>query len=299
MTETRQRRPHAQEAQILELIAQGLNNTAIAERLYCGIQAVRQVRKAHGLPPAPRSTWRRTHPKEEEIQTLLRAGLSNNAIRLRTGADLRTIADRRAAAGIPRKSGGGVKGRRHPREAAILSALRAGGTNNGIAQQLGVDKSAVARVRRTHGIPEALDHKRAQRPSIDQVWRANVKELPGGHLEWTGQRNNGGRSPVLRYLGSYYSPAAIAFRMRTGRDAQGQVKAECDVPQCVAPTCVEDEPGRQSLRLTLRRLQGMPDPPTGTCPNGHELAADGRLDAKLTHYCEGCKRQKKQARTTG
>lgn len=58
---------------------------------------------------------------------------------------------------------------------------------------------------------------------------------------------------------------------------------------------MEDEPGRQALRLMTRRIQGLPDPPTGTCPRGHDLAVDGRLDARLHPYCEGCKRDRKAA----
>ncbi|MGW3971136.1 hypothetical protein ACWEFD_17790 [Streptomyces ardesiacus] len=237
---------------------------------------------------------RRLAPKrEKKIMRLLVQGHTNAEIGRRTRVDVTTVARRRELLGIGPATIVRRATRQHPRHQEILAALRAGGSNNGIAQQLGVDKSAVARVRRNHGIPEVLDRRRAERPSLEDQWRENVKELPDGHLEWTGERVNRGTSPVLRYLGSYYSPAGIAFRMRTGRDAQGQVKAECNVHQCVAPACVEDAPGRQGLRLQLRRLKGLPDPPTGTCPSGHDLALDGRLDAKLSPYCEGCKRDRK------
>ncbi|MER7835292.1 hypothetical protein ABTY98_05115 [Streptomyces sp. NPDC096040] len=300
---TETRRPHAQEAQILELIGKGWNNAAIAERLYCGKQAVREVRRAHGLPQAPRSSWRKPHPKEREIHQLLEEGHTDAEIHRRTGAQPVTIAARRHARKIPPALVPRPAARPHPREAEILTALQAGGSNNAIARELGVDKVAVARIRRDNCIPNTFERKRAEAPSLEERWRQNVREVDGGHMEWTGHRaTNSSGTPVLRFLGSWYSPAAIAFKMRTGRDPQGQVRAECDVHHCVAPACVEDEPGRQGIRLTLRRLQGLPDPPTGTCPDGHDLAVDGRLDARLHPYCEGCKRDtsraKKQARTT-
>jgi DNA-binding NarL/FixJ family response regulator len=293
---TTERRPHAQEAEILELISRGLNNRAIAERLYCGQQAVREVRKAHGKDPAARSSWRRPHPKEREIHQLLLDGLSNNEIRRRTGADLRSIANRRELAKVGPAPRPKPKARPHPREAEILAALQAGGTNNGIAEQLHVDKVAVARIRRDNGIPDVLDRKRAERPGLQELWHQHARETEGGHMAWDGPRASGSGTPILRQLGSWYSAAAVAFEIRTGRTPHGQVKTECDVKHCVAPACVEDETGRQALRLMTRRLQGMPDPPTGTCTGGHDLAVEGRLDAALRSYCEGCKREARRAK---
>ncbi|MFF4900521.1 hypothetical protein [Streptomyces sp. NPDC001068] len=290
-TETGTRRPHAQEAEILKLIGEGLNDTAIAERLYCGKQAVRKVRRAHGLPPAARITWRKAHPKEAEIFRLLKKGLSNTEIRQLTGADMRTIARRRAAGNILPAPLVGSKGRTHPRQAEILAALQAGDSNSAIAQKLGVDKSAVGRVRRTHKLPGYLERRRGLQPSLAELWIRHARTVDGGHVEWNGPRSNGSRTPILRHLGSWYSAAAVAFEMRTGRPAVGQVRAECKVKHCVAPACVEDEPGRQGLRLQLRRLRGLQDPPTGTCDNGHDLTTEGRLDAQLHPYCEGCKRE--------
>ncbi|MDI9836227.1 hypothetical protein [Streptomyces sp. KAU_LT] len=191
-----------------------------------------------------------------------------------------------------------TKSRPHPREAEILAALRAGGSNGGISRQLHVDKVAVARLRRDHGIPEVMDRQRAERPGPRELWTRYARETDGGHMAWDGPRASGSRTPIVRHLGSWYSAAAIAFEMRTGRAPHGQVRAECDVQHCVAPACVEDETGRQALRLQLRRLKGLPDPPTGTCGNGHDLAVKGRLDASLHPYCEGCKQQAKQRRRT-
>jgi len=296
---TGKRRPHPQEAQILELIDKGLNNTTIAELLLCGPKAVRQVRLDHNRPPVPRSAWRH-HPKEREIRQLLADDLTDAEISRRTGATPETVAERRRMMGLARAPMPKAKSRPHPREAEILAQLRAGATNNAIARTLGVDKVAVARIRDAHDIPTTYERRRAQQPTVEERWREHTREVGGGHLEWTGPRaTNSSATPVLRINGSYYSAAGIAFRIRTGRDPVGQVRAECDVHQCVAPGCVEDEPGRQGLRLQLRRLQGLPDPPTGTCPEGHDLAVDGRLDGRLHSYCEGCKRDDRRAKRQG
>ncbi|MFJ1528218.1 LuxR C-terminal-related transcriptional regulator [Streptomyces mirabilis] len=301
MTETRKKPgPHPQEAQILALIAQGLNNAAIAERLFCGPRAVRKVRENNDLPPASRNSWRLPHPKEKEIRRLLAEDLTDAEIHRRTGASPETIATRRKELRIGRAPMPKPKARPHPREAEILVELRAGGTNNGIARKLGVDKVAVGRIRGDHRIPNTYERKRAEQPTLEQRWQELARTVTGGHAEWTGKRSTPSNTPILRHLGSWYSPAAIAFRMRTGREPHGQVRAECDFPQCVAPACVEDEPGRQALRRHLRALQGL-GPVPDTCPGGHEQAVDGRLDASLHAYCEGCKRDKarakKQART--
>ncbi|MEU0950488.1 hypothetical protein ABZ379_48895 [Streptomyces canus] len=300
---TGKRSPHPQEARILELIDRGLTNAAISELLFCGPRAVRQVRLDHNRPPAPRSAWRHEHPQEQQIRQLLADDLTDAEISRRTGATPETVAERRRLMGLGRAPMPKAKARPHPREAEILEELRAGGTNNGIARKLGVDKVAVARIRDTHGIPTTDERQRTAQPPVEERWRQHTREVKDGHLEWTGPRaTNSSGTPVLRVRGSWYSAAGIAFRMRTGRDPVGQVRPECDLKHCVAPAHVEDEPGRQAIRLQLRRLQGIPDPPTGTCPGGHDLAKDGRLDAALHQYCEGCKRDtsraKKQATKT-
>ncbi|MFD5571979.1 hypothetical protein [Streptomyces cadmiisoli] len=296
-------RTHPQEAQILALIDKGLNNAAISELLYCGPRAVRQVRLDNGRPPAARNSWRHAHPKEREIRQLLGDDLTDAEIHRRTGADPSTIADRRRLMALGPAPVPKAKSRPHPREAEILAELRAGGTNNGIARSLGVDKVAVARIRAAHEIANTYESRRTARPPVEERWREHAREVDGGHMKWTGPRaTNSSGTPVLRVHGSWYSAAGLAFRIRTGRDPVGQVRAECDVKHCVAPACVEDEPGRQALRRTLRRIQGLPNPPTGTCPNGHDLTEDGRLDGQLHPYCEGCKRDtsraKKQAAKT-
>ncbi|MFJ4469515.1 hypothetical protein ACIP2X_18755 [Streptomyces sp. NPDC089424] len=295
-----QRRRHPQEAQILALIDKGLNNAAIGELLFCGPRAVRRVRLDNDRPLAPRDSWRHAHPKEREIRQLLADDLTDAEISRRTGATPETVAERRRLMGLGPAPVPKAKSRPHPREAEILAALKAGGptgSNSAIARELGVDKQAVSRIRRTHGMPNTYERHRAERPPVEDVWREHVREVDGDHLEWTGPRaTNTSGTPILRLFGSWYSAAGIAFRIRTGRDPQGQVRAECDVKHCVAPACVEDEPGRQGLRLTLRRIQGLPDPPTGNCPNGHDLTVDGRLDAALHPYCEGCKRDTRPAK---
>ncbi|MEZ7004999.1 hypothetical protein [Streptomyces sp. AD55] len=189
------------------------------------------------------------------------------------------------------------RSRPHPREAEILTALHAGGSNKGIAKQLGVDHGAVGRIRRDHNIPTVYEGRRLNPRSLDELWRQHARPLHDQHMAWDGPRING-ITPALRYRGSWYSALAVAYRIQHGRDPVGQVSVECDVNACVAPTCVEDAPGRQSLRLLLRKVAGMPELPTGPCLNGHDRAEFGRLGRDLRPYCEGCKRDRKRAQTT-
>ncbi|NED83513.1 hypothetical protein G3I76_25900, partial [Streptomyces sp. SID11233] len=93
------------------------------------------------------------------------------------------------------------------------------------------------------------------------------------------------------------SPLAIAFRMRTGREPVGQVRAECDVPYCVAPDCVEDEPGRLRIREQLRYLKGTAERPP-FCVHGHDQAVHGRYERDGTAYCHECKVAQRAARAT-
>jgi hypothetical protein len=47
-------------------------------------------------------------------------------------------------------------------------------------------------------------------------------------MEWTGSLSTGSRTPILHYRGKVFTAAAIAFRIRTGRDPVGYR----NYPQC-------------------------------------------------------------------
>jgi len=120
--------------------------------------------------------------------------------------------------------------------------------------------------------------------TVEGQWAARTRPLDGGHLGWAG-------AYVLSWGGHQHSPAAIAFRIRTGHDPQGRTQAECGHRRCVHPGHVEDEPGRQHIRAQHRALRGLPPRPA-VCARGHDQNTDGRLDAGGNAYCNACTRKR-------
>lgn len=282
--------PHPMEPQIRELLAQGLNNARIGERLNAPLQVVARVRKETGTTPAPRSTWRRKpHPKTREINELLGDGHNNAEIRRRTGADVRTIAGLRTAGGYGKPTIG-PKGRPHPRQAEIRELLPLH-SSEAIARILGVDRAAVRRIRNDAGIPYV---RAEQTRTLEEKWASHTRPIDGGHLEWTGERRNEAGTPAMRYKEEHYSPAAVAFRIRHGRDPQGYAIADCGLKHCVAPDHVEDEAGRDRTREQLRYLTGGRERKP-VCSHGHDQAVHGGYETDGVAYCRECKRLTKQA----
>ncbi|MBP5906845.1 hypothetical protein F3K40_15410 [Streptomyces sp. LBUM 1478] len=283
-------KPHPREAEIRELLAKGLNNTSVTELLNVPPRQVARVRGLMDLGPAPRSTWRnRPHPKAVEIRELLEDGHSNAEIRRRTGADWRTIARMRVTSRVGEPT---IRtGPPHPKTEQVRELL-ATHSNRQIAAELQMDRATVQALREDAGVAY-VPAPRGYATAEDK-WAAHVSPVDGGHLEWTGERAGPARTPVMRFREKSVSPAAIAFRKHTGRDPVGLVKAECEHPHCVAPEHVQDEPGRQAVRLQLRRIKGLPDPDP-VCASGHDQAVHGRLERDAVHYCEACQRDNKQA----
>lgn len=139
----------------------------------------------------------------------------------------------------------------------LIALLEQGATNRAIAAELGLDKSTPARYRRMLGIAPATPPPPAHRTTatVEEVWQAHVRPLANGHMEWTGNLNNAG-VPTVSYRARQLSARAVAFQLRTGRAPVGYVKAECDVPGCVAPRCVDDRPGRARTAELLADLNG-------------------------------------------
>lgn len=285
------RQPHPMEPQIRELVAQGLNDTQIVEQLLAPVKVVARVRADMGIGPAPRSNYRRKpHPKTREINELLGDGHNDAEIRRRTGADVRVIARMRTEGGYGKPTVA-RKGRPHPREAEIR-ALLPDHSNDTIARQLGVDRAAVRRIRAEAGLPAFVPAE--QRRTLEEKWASHTRPADGGHLEWTGERQATSGTPVMRYKDVYYSPAAIAFRIRHSRDADGYAIADCGMRHCVAPDHVEDEAGRTRNREQLRFLMGGRERKP-VCAHGHAQAEHGRYGPDGTAYCEACKAVRKQA----
>ncbi|GGJ81840.1 hypothetical protein GCM10011583_11620 [Streptomyces camponoticapitis] len=173
-------------------------------------------------------------------------------------------------------------------DAQIISLLHRGMSNTGIAQQIHCCKARVARIRRRLGIPNVP----AQPLTLEQKWAARTRSVDGGHLEWTGGRQSTSGTPVMRYGDKLHTAAAIAFRIRTGREPQGYAYAECGFNHCVAPAHVDDEPARAKTRAALRYLTGLGERPA-KCGQGHDQAVEGRYTPNGRSYCEACKRERR------
>lgn len=172
----------------------------------------------------------------------------------------------------------------------IVRALRTGQSDTAISRQLRCDRVRVRAIRRSLGLPCVP----LQPLTLEQKWATFTKPAEGGHVEWTGERQSASGTPVLRYREKPYSSAAVAFRVRTGRDPVGYVFAECGVRHCVAPAHVEDEPGRARAREQLRLITGRGERPE-TCVHGHDQAEHGLYESDGRAYCGACKRAQRAA----
>lgn len=136
----------------------------------------------------------------------------------------------------------------------IVDLLNQGHSNIAITRQLRCDHRTVAAHRTTLGLPPAHRGRRSA-TTITDAFTARTQPLDGGHLRWTGYRDSQGIA-VLSYLGHNYTARRIAFRIRTGRDPVGAVKAGCSVDGCVAPQCMDDRQLRARHRETYAAVFG-------------------------------------------
>lgn len=174
--------------------------------------------------------------------------------------------------------------------AEITALLRQGRSNTAISLELRCDKKRVATLRRLHNIP----HAPIQPLTLEEKWATFTKQLPGGHVEWTGSRQRRSGTPILRYKQAMYTAAAVAFRIRHGRPPVGQAYADCNHHQCVALDHVQDTTTRGQLREALRHVTGLPPRPA-VCVADHDQAKHGRLRADGRAYCQQCNRDRKTA----
>ncbi|MFD8611043.1 hypothetical protein [Streptomyces sp. NPDC059631] len=165
-----------------------------------------------------------------------------------------------------------------------------GATNIAAARELGIGKDTAARYRTTLGLPPAPKRPAPNRSTltIEQKATALMQPIDGGHMKWTGRRRNDTGTMVMTHHGREYTARRIAFLVRTGREPEGTVTAECDHPGCVAPACVEDEPGRTRARGQLAAVLGLATPLT-ECSRGHATADHRRYDRDGHPYCGACR----------
>lgn len=133
--------------------------------------------------------------------------------------------------------------------ADITGLLNAGHSDRAIGRQLGIHRSHVTDARRALGIPShGYGPKTAG--SVDDLFWRRIKPVDGGHMEWTGSRNQYG-TPVLKHGGRggrKYTAYQVAFRIRYGRSAVGQALPSCGFDGCVAPGHQGDRPMREANR---------------------------------------------------
>lgn len=139
----------------------------------------------------------------------------------------------------------------------IVELLRAGASDRAIGQQLHCDPRIVSATRAALGLPKS---KSGRKPaaSIAELFYARTEPVDGGHLRWTGYRNDHG-VPALRYSRRTYSAYATAFRIKTGRDPVGNVIPQCAYPGCVHPDHVDDRPAREHNRSAYSAIFGEAD----------------------------------------
>jgi hypothetical protein len=175
--------------------------------------------------------------------------------------------------------------------ADIIALLQEGHSNSRIVRELRCDKQRVIRLRTELDLPMFVPVEQTR--TIEEKWALDTRPLDGGHLEWIGERATSG-TPLVSYKEKHHSAAAVAFRIRTGREPQGYAIADCGMKHCVAPEHVEDEAGRLRNREQLRYLTGGRERKP-FCGHGHDQKEHGRYESDGTAYCEACKREQKQA----
>ena len=120
----------------------------------------------------------------------------------------------------------------HPKTADVAALIKAGLTNTAIGEQLHMERQTVGRIRRHLGLPNV-----PRKPATPEAaWRRYVRDLPEGHMAWTGPVAGPGRTPVLRYGNNVMLTAGrVAYRIQYGADPAGCAKSGCGMPHCVAP----------------------------------------------------------------
>lgn len=179
---------------------------------------------------------------------------------------------------------------RHPRHDAIVRLVREGLPDSGVAAELKVDRRAVARIRRMLGMRPVTNST----TTFDKLDRFTTEPDAKGHVAWTGRTSRSG-TPIIRHLDTEIPAARVAFERRTGRDAVGMCRSECDdMPYCVADEHVMDDIERRTVRLQLRQLAGL-DAPWDVCAlAGHSWDEHGRVEPDLTLFCKQCNTERAQ-----
>ncbi|MFE6362929.1 hypothetical protein ACFVP3_23385 [Streptomyces sp. NPDC057806] len=261
-------------ADIAELLRAGHPESHIASELRVSPKTVRAARRALGMPDPPRgkpaSTLEeafRAHTEEIGDGHVRWTGyvdaasgtpvLSCHGRRLAAPKAAFLLHHEREPVGKPAPTcgmtdciAGAHLADRPMREALrrteVARLLRAGQLSQAeIARQAGVCQLTVQHTREALGLPAPKRGRHLPKyPTLESAFAACTQPVDGGHLQWTGRVD--GNAPVLRYGGTEESVYRIAFREHTGREPEGRVRSECEVPRCVAGPCLTDRVIRAS-----------------------------------------------------
>jgi hypothetical protein len=128
--------------------------------------------------------------------------------------------------------------------ADIIALLGEGHSDREIGRRLHTNPKRVQRIRAEFQLPRI---KRPATVTVEQKWRTLTTSATGDHLAWTGHLR--GATPMFMHHGHNYSARRVAFRIATGCEPVGRVKAGCGWPPCVAPEHATDEPMRRADAL--------------------------------------------------
>jgi hypothetical protein len=178
--------------------------------------------------------------------------------------------------------------KQHPQYERITEMIEQGRSDHRISDLLRVNRKYIANVRAELG----ADPYSRTRSVAAQLAAYSSTPDPNGHVWWTGSVSTSG-SPRIRIGGKEVPAMHSVFELRTGRPAVGQVRADCGLKHCVAPSHIMDDVERRRVRLQTRALLGYPDH-WQTCP-ACEASWDeeGRVEEKLSLYCRRCTTQRK------
>ncbi|MFJ5923876.1 hypothetical protein ACIQF6_14885 [Kitasatospora sp. NPDC092948] len=178
------------------------------------------------------------------------------------------------------------------KHARVIELATAGRSTASIANELHMDRRQVRQIRADANIP-SLPAGRIQTLTVEEKWQQRVRELPDGHLEWTGERQHTSGTPVMRHSGQTYTAARIAYRIKHGTDPIGYATPGCGTRHCIAPDHIDDLPRRTRDRAALRTVLGT-RPRSKTCQrSGHDQDIHGRIEPNGSAYCAACKRDDK------
>ncbi|MFI6979333.1 hypothetical protein ACIBSV_12205 [Embleya sp. NPDC050154] len=102
--------------------------------------------------------------------------------------------------------------------------------------------------------------------TLAEAFAQRTRPVPGpdGHLDWTGYRDQGGR-PRYQQNGTAWTGMRLAWTTTRTREPDGNVRADCDHPGCVAPDHLTDRRDRElaaAVLGTTSRARRRRTPPT-------------------------------------